>query len=429
MNIAIKTLGCKSNRYESDRLFNELHKSHSVFELNEGASTFKKHNQGNYDIFVVNTCTVTNAADRKSRQAIRSFKTKNPDCKVVVFGCGVNVSPEEYKKMTEIDYLAKNTDDALKYIGNLEPGDQFEKCEYEGTENKFEHGFRRRALLKVQDGCNSYCSYCIIPRARGPEVSFDSEKLVREAQKLETEGFSEIVLTGINIGEWKENDLNFGDLIEKLVLNTEKVRFRISSIEPKNFSQKFYNLFKTDRLCPHMHMSLQSGSDKILKLMRRRYPRSVFKSVCEELKKARPEVAITTDIIVGFPGETNEDFEDTYNFAKEIGFAKIHVFPFSARKKTVAYYMKEKVDEQEKKERCKKLRELSKKLETEFKKAFIDQEYEVLVEKEEENLCLGLTENYLPVSFVNRSKKPLISQIVKVRLKRLNSNLLEAEMV
>ncbi len=418
MRIAIKTLGCKSNRYESDKVFDELRNNHDVFELNEGISTFTRIHSAKPDLLIVNTCTVTHVADRKSRQAIRSFKKINPDCKVIAFGCGVNVSPEKYKEIEEVDFLAEDSKEVLKFTKEL--SNDFEKCEYEG--NAFDKGFRTRALVKIQDGCNSYCSYCIIPTARGPEYSFSSKEILEEVLLKETAGFKEIILTGINIAEWKEGDMNLADLFEMLLNKTKTVRFRVSSIEPKNFSDKFYELFKHERFCPHMHMSLQSGCDSVLKRMRRKYMTDTFKDVCLKLREIVPDMALTTDVIVGFPGETDEEFEETCKFIEEIGFLQIHVFPYSKREKTVASYMKDHVADNVKKERCKKLRDISNKLGLDFKKSLIGQEYEVIIESISDGIAKGFTKNYLPVQFNCSESIDMLNKKVKLKLEKLLDN-------
>ncbi len=402
MRIAIKTLGCKSNRYESDTVFDALKDEHEVYELNEGPSTFfEKINESKSDLLIVNTCTVTRAADRKSRQVIRGFKRLNPNCKVVVFGCASNIAPKEYGGMREVDFRAAETGQVIDFAREMAKklGAEAESCFYEG--NKFGSGLRTRALVKIQEGCNSYCSYCIIPFTRGKEVSFSKEKILEEVQRKEKEGYLEIVFTGINIGEWKNEGMILADLFEYLIVNTSKVRFRISSIEPKSFSEKLFGLFATGRLCPHMHMSLQAGSDGVLKRMRRNYDTEMFAEVCERFRKAVPNIAITTDIIIGFPGESEKEFKETYEFAERVNFSKIHVFPYSRRKNTAAYRMPNQVSPQEKKLRSKRLRLLSDKLEKEFRLKAIGEEHQILVESVSLGKCRGLSQNYLPVEFEN----------------------------
>jgi threonylcarbamoyladenosine tRNA methylthiotransferase MtaB len=420
MRIAIKTLGCKSNRYESDRLFDILSQNHEVFEINEGANTFeRKFAYSDIDVLIVNTCTVTHVADRKSRQAIRSFSSINPECKIIVFGCGSNVSPNEYKEMEEIFKIVRSADEIPKIIDQLEDKNP-SKCEYIGS---FANGIRTRALLKIQDGCNNYCSYCIIPRARGPEVSFPSEKILKEAIEKEKAGFNEVILTGIILSNWNENGKDFSDLVELLLKNTSKIRFRISSMEPSQYPDKFFNLFKSERVCPHIHMSLQSGSDSVLKRMRRHYDLETYREALNNLRKVAANIGLTTDVIVGFPGETDSEFDETCKFVEESGFSKVHVFPYSRRKDTAAYYMKDQIDEVIKKRRAAKLAKIGEKSKIEFWKKQIGNEYEIIVERviggpEFENVevvCQGVTPNYIPVQFIC-SQKCKRGDVFKIRL-------------
>ncbi len=396
MKIAIKTLGCKSNRYESDRLFVDLAANCEVVEAGS---------QRDLDFIIVNTCTVTHVADRKSRQAIRSLKKQNPQAKVLVFGCGTNVDKKSYEEMEEIDFIAKDRQEIFDFI------------KANGKEEMpFLSGLRTRALVKIQDGCNNFCSYCIIPLARGPEFSYPSKKILEEVQQKERLGFKEIVLTGINIGQWREKDMELHDLLKMLIDQTKNVRFRISSIEPKNFSPKFFELFGTGRLCPHMHMSLQSGSDTILKRMRRNYDTAEFLEICEKFYASSKDMALTTDIIVGFPGETEAEFEETLEFVKKARFAKIHVFPYSRRRNTVAYMMPNQIPEKTKKERAEILRKLADELALEYKKSLIGREYEVLVEEVVDGVAKGYTPNYVMVKFEAGDIAP--NEFVKIKLEQ-----------
>ncbi|MFA6917434.1 MAG: MiaB/RimO family radical SAM methylthiotransferase [Candidatus Gracilibacteria bacterium] len=452
MRIAIKTLGCKANRYESDRLAEVLNKNHKVFELHDDAGAFLTGSLP--EVLIVNTCTVTQVADRKSRQVIYGLKRLYPECKIIVFGCGSNVDPEEYKKLEGVDYVAKNTEEILKIIEKLDR-ENFEKnCKNELDESPLQ---RTRALLKIQDGCNNYCTYCIVPRARGPEVSYPSKKILKEALAYEKDGYKEIVLTGINTDRWQEkvsfptrsgilrnprvasrwslcrqgrcgndkrgNDmLDISDLIKLLIKNTKTIRFRISSIEPKKFPKKFYELFKIGRLCPHVHMSLQSGSDSVLKRMHRNYSTAEFLKICREFKKAVPDVGLTTDVIVGFPGETEKEFDETCKFVQKIGFLKIHIFPYSRRKNTVAYYMSGQIPEGVKKTRAEKLRKIADEMSLKFKKSLLGKTYEILVENPRGKFYKGFTPNYIPVQFLYTGKKAIVREFVKVRLEKNQSD-------
>jgi threonylcarbamoyladenosine tRNA methylthiotransferase MtaB len=418
MNIAIKTLGCKSNRYESDKLFEKLSGKFNVVEVNDGATTFGRESSKDYlDVIIINTCAVTSAADKKSRQAIFSFKRKYPDAKIIVFGCSSNVAPEKYKEMRDVDFVGKNVLEVSRIVKKLTAKRESDRAPCEGGE-------RTRALIKIQDGCNHFCTYCIVPRARGPEVSYSLKSLITEAQNLEKTGYKEIVITGINIGRWKENGKDIGHLISTLIKSTKNIRFRISSIEPKNFSKEFFDLFKNPRLCNHIHMSLQSGSDGVLKRMRRDYTAAEFAKICEKLRKVSPDIGLTTDVIVGFPGETEKEFSDTCKFVQKIGFLKIHVFPFSKRENTAAYYMKNQIPEQEKKSRAKILQKIADKMGAAFKKSAIGQTHEVLVHKRKKgDYFIGYTSNYVPIKFkYNEPATPPFNQIIKIRLKKLDKD-------
>ncbi|MFA6991851.1 MAG: tRNA (N(6)-L-threonylcarbamoyladenosine(37)-C(2))-methylthiotransferase MtaB [Candidatus Gracilibacteria bacterium] len=419
MRIAIKTLGCKANRYESDRLFVTLKPQHQVYNV-MGALD-------DVDILIVNTCTVTQSADKKSRQAITSFKKLVPHSKLIVFGCGSNVSPLEYRQIEGVDFVAKNTEDVLKIIEEISDEKEIVPCN-PVNEKDFSSGERTRALLKIQDGCNRYCTYCIIPRARGKEVSFPLKQLCSEAIQREKEGYKEIVITGITVGQWKEVEKNIGDLIEALIKSTKNIRFRISSIEPKNFSQKFYKLFSNSRLCNHIHMSLQSGSDTVLKRMRRGYTTKEYVHICRKLRKISPDIGLTTDVIVGFPGETEKEFKETCKFVKDIGFLKVHIFPYSKRKNTAAYYMAGQISEEIKKSRAKHLQKITDACALQFKKSQLNKIHGVLVHRhKKDGFYVGFTSNYIPMKIDPKtikpaSKNPLFNQFVRVYLKRIDKD-------
>ncbi len=403
MRIFIKTLGCRANRYESDKLFDYLKKQHEVFEKEVPS-----------DIFIVNTCTVTHIADRKSRQAIRSYRRANPTCMVIVYGCGAKVAKDEYAAIAEVDEVFGTFEDVVAYIDKMGREHKELSCVEQGGE-------RTRALVKIQDGCENYCSYCIVPLARGKEVSYQSADILREVEEKVARGFKEIVLTGINIGKWKEGQKDIADLIEFLLESVSDVRFRISSIVPKKFSAKFFELFKNDRLCPHVHLSLQSGSDDVLKRMKRGYDSEFFMKICDRLREAAPDIGLTTDVIVGFPGETDAEFSETCKFVQKVGFSKIHVFPYSKRKNTAASHMKDQVDDRVKRERAEKLRGISEELGRKFMQSQVGCEFEVIVEKCKDGVCTGITPNYIGVQFLC-SKKARVGEIFKVKLVKILEN-------
>jgi threonylcarbamoyladenosine tRNA methylthiotransferase MtaB len=409
MKIAIKTLGCKANRADSDKLVALV--GGEVVEINN-AEDLKKHHS--FDVCIVNTCTVTGTADRKSLDAVLKFKKSFPKAKIVAFGCGVRANKDFFMGSGVVDFCAKNLYGVLKFL----------EKNFNKTKSKFNIESRRtRATVKIQDGCNNFCSYCIIPFVRGREKSFLVDEIMAEIKEKEKLGFKEIVLTGINIGNWKGEEksrrLTLSELIIKILNETKIPRVRLSSIEPQNFDKNFEKLFTekkySSRFCPHMHMSLQSGSDRVLKAMRRHYDTKLFKKVAQKLKKMASEIALTTDVIVGFPGETEKDFLDTCRFVKEIGFAKVHVFPYSKRAGTLAALMDNQVPENLKKERAKKLQNISDTLRKKFIAANSGKTFPVLIEHKSKNGYFeGFTPNYIKAKI--RSTKNLENQIVNIKL-------------
>lgn len=396
MRIGIKTLGCKSNRYESDRVFDELVlKGHKVIDIDEMPFSFKEKSDFSPELIIINTCTVTHLADTKSRKAILSFKKAFPDAKICVFGCGVNIGSIS-SEISEIDFFAKNREELVKYIfEQVSCSDNMQDC----NSPLFDTEERTRALIKIQDGCENFCTYCIIAKARGKERSFSSQEIIRELKEKEQNGFKEAVITGINIGKWKEGDLNFTDLIDLMLKSTSSINLRISSIEPIEFPNNFFELFSNKRLLPQIHLSLQSGSDKILRLMNRHYKVADYFNICEKLYKASPDFSITTDVIVGFPGESDSDFSDTLDFVKKVGFLKVHTFPYSKRNKTPAAHFPDQVDPKVKKERAKILREISDKMGRKFMEKYIGKSVLVLVEGNKGPFRKGFSASLLPVKF------------------------------
>ena len=308
------------------------------------------------DVYIVNTCTVTNLSDRKSRQFIRKSKKKNPDSVVAVVGCYSQVSPDEVKNIEGVDVVIGTTE-RNKIVDLIEESKEFhEKInivknlknvrEFANTTN-FDSNNRTRAYMKVQDGCNRFCTYCIIPFARGPIRSRTIEDSVREAKTLADRGFKEIVLTGIHIGSFGMDmgDMRLIDLIEAIAEVDGIERIRLSSVEPIIITDEFMErAVKTGKLCDHFHLSLQSGSNNILKAMNRRYTREEYIEKANIIRKYMPHAGLTTDIIVGFPGENEEDFRDSMSIVKEVGFSRIHVFKYSKRKNTKAALMKNQID-------------------------------------------------------------------------------------
>ncbi len=390
MKVGIYTLGCKVNTYESEFII-------SLFK-NRGYEIASFDDE--CDIYIVNTCTVTNNSDRKDRKIINSIKNKDA-CKVV---CGCFVESAKEYDFSDIDvvignYNKSNIVDLVEE--NLKTGKQiiakenimtvpFEDMEISHVET------RTRAFVKIQDGCENYCSYCIIPFVRGRCRSKKKDVILEEISSLVNNGYNEIVLTGIHTGNYGV-DLGtcFSDLLEDILKISGLKRLRISSIEITELDDKFFKLLENPILCNHLHVPLQSGSDRILKLMNRKYDKKEYLSVINKIRSIRPDISITTDVIVGFPGENSNDFNECLSFVKEVNFAKVHVFPYSKRNGTKAARMGGHIDGNTKKERTKELLELSDKLEKEYYNSCIDKKEQVLIEKIENGYAYGHTSNYL----------------------------------
>ena len=385
------------------------------------------------DVYVINTCTVTNMSERKSRQILRRAKEINPDAILCVVGCYVQVAKEELEKLPEIDILLGTNDrknivtcvnDFLdkKKIGKVSiVNDIMKKQEYVewGSTAYTDKG---RAEIKIQDGCDRFCTYCIIPYARGPVRSRNINEIYEEALKLAMTGIKELVVTGIHIssyGKDLKDDIKLIDVLERLNSIEKIKRIRLGSLEPLIITEEFvHRLSKLDKVCNHFHLSLQSGCDETLKRMNRRYTVDEFRTIVKLLRDNIPEVALTTDVIVGFPGETDEEFEKTYNFLKEIEFSKMHVFKYSPRKGTKAASFSNQVDGKTKILRSEKLIELSDTNERRFASKYIGKSIDVLFENEEE----GHTTNYIKV--IDKNKLGKANEIISVIPKGFESDYL-----
>lgn len=408
--------GCKVNQYETNAMTQKfIEKGYEVIEHSKKA-----------DIYIINTCTVTNMSDRKSRQMLRRMKEQNENAIVVAVGCYAQVAKEELKKIPEIDLVLGNneklkiTDYVEDYIDKNE--NQFEIEDVMHSKEFYDFGDvtfteKTRAVIKIQDGCDRFCSYCIIPYARGRVRSRKPESVVSEIEKIAKEGIKEVVITGIHIASYGKdfkNDYRLIDLLEELNKINGIERIRLGSIEPLLITEEFVNrLKKLEKVCHHFHLSLQSGCNETLKRMNRRYTIEEFKEIVERLRNTYKDVMLTTDIIVGFPGENEEEFEETYKFLKDIKFYKMHIFKYSPRKGTKAAEMKEQVNGNIKEERSKKLIELSDENEKEYNEKYIGKEVEILFEEEKEGLYKGHTQNYILAYY--KTNKKLENKIVRVK--------------
>ena len=399
--VKFSTLGCKVNQYETEAMAELFVKN--GYEITEDY---------NCDVFVLNTCTVTNLSDRKSRQQISKIRSENSDAIIAVVGCYSQVSPDEIeniegvnvilgtkyrKEIVELCELAQSSNKIINKVESIGKNREFEEL----TINT-EHSMTR-AYIKIQEGCSQFCSYCIIPYARGPIRSRNIRDIVLEAKRLADNGFKEIVLTGIHVASYGKdldnNDIGLIDVIEDIGQIDKIKRIRLSSLEPRIVDKQFLDrLSKVEQFCDHFHLSLQSGSDSILKSMNRKYDTDLYEKTVNLIREYYPNAAITTDIIVGFPGETDEDFEQTLSFVDKIQFSKIHVFKYSNRKGTVASKMKNQVAGVVKKERSKLLIEKSKYYTDKFLDNMLNQPIKVLFEsKNDDGYIKGYTTNYIRV--------------------------------
>ena len=415
--VAFCSLGCKVNQYETNAMAQKfIEHGYEVVEFDEYA-----------DVYIVNTCTVTNMSDRKSRHSLRRVKEKNPSAIIAAVGCYAQVAKDELKKIPEIDLIIGNNEknDIIQIVENhiSQKGaedlvsDVMYKLDYVelGTTTYTE---KTRAVIKVQDGCDRFCSYCLIPYARGHIRSRKIENVIEEIKKVVEEGINEVVITGIHIAsygrDFKGENIGLIDLLEEINKIQGLHRIRLGSIEPTIITDEFVErLSKLDKICDHFHLSLQSGCTETLKRMNRRYTTEEFKAVTKRLRAKFPNAALTTDIIVGFPGETDEEFNTTYEFLKEIAFYKMHIFKYSQRKGTKAAVMPNQVDGKIKEERSKKLIELSNENEYNYNKKYIGKQVEVLFEEREGEYLKGHTTNYIVVKH-KTDKNDLINKIAKV---------------
>ena len=426
--VAFITLGCKVNQYETNAMAQQfIEKGYKIVEHTEKA-----------DIYIVNTCTVTNMSDRKSRQMLRREKELNKDAIIVACGCYAQTAKEELEQMEEIDLVLGNNEkkDIVKYIEKyIESKIPEIKTEDVMQQKEFiEFGDvifteKTRAVIKIQDGCDRFCSYCIIPYARGRVRSRKPEHVISEITEIAKNGIKEVVITGIHIASYGK-DFNNGykliDLLEEI--NTIKgiERIRLGSIEPLIITEEFVErLKKLEKVCHQFHLSLQSGCDETLKRMNRRYTTEQFKEIAHLLRKNFSDAILTTDIIVGFPGESEEEFKTTYKFLEEIKFYKMHIFKYSPRKGTKAEKMENQVDGNKKEERSKKLIELSNKNEKEYNQKYIGQEVEVLFEEEKNGVWQGHTKNYILAHY--KTSENLENKIIKLKCKKIEKEYIIVE--
>ena len=426
------TLGCKVNQYETNAMAQKfLEKGYKVIEEE------KEQNEEKPDICIINTCTVTNMSDRKSRQMLRREKENNKNVIVVAVGCYAQVAKNELNKIPEIDLVLGNNEkvDIVKYVedyineneNNIEIEDVMQSRLFSDF-GDITFTEKTRAVVKIQDGCDRFCSYCIIPYARGRVRSRKPESIISEITKIAEKDIKEVVITGIHIASYGKDfkeEYKLIDLLEEINKIDGIERIRLGSIEPLLITDEFVErLKKLDKICHHFHLSLQSGCDETLKRMNRRYTTEQFKEIVKRLRNTYSDVNLTTDIIVGFPGETEEEFEKTYRFLDEIKFYKMHIFKYSQRKGTKAAVMQNQILGDIKELRSRRLIELSNKNEFEINQKYIGKKVEVLFEEEKEGVFKGHTANYILV-YCNDEKENLSNKIQEVEcIQNLNDHIL-----
>jgi threonylcarbamoyladenosine tRNA methylthiotransferase MtaB len=420
--VAFHTLGCKVNHYETEAIW-QLFKQEGYDRVDFESTS---------DVYIINTCTVTNTGDKKSRQVIRRAVRKNPDAVICVTGCYAQTSPAEIMAIPGVDVVV-GTQDRIKMLEYIEQY-KHERQPINGVRNIMKNRVyeeldvpaftdRTRASLKIQEGCNNFCTFCIIPWARGLMRSRDPKEVIKQAQQLVDSGYKEIVLTGIHTGGYGEDlkDYNLAMLLKDLEAEVRGLkRLRISSIEASQITDEVIEVMNNSEvIVRHLHIPLQSGSNSVLKRMRRKYTMEFFGERLDRLKEALPGLAVTSDVIVGFPGETEEEFMETFNFINDHKFSELHVFPYSKRTGTPAARMEEQVDEEIKNERVHRLITLSDQLAKEYASQYEDAILEVIPEDRfkngaEEGLLEGYSDNYMKVVFPGTEE--MIGNIVKVKI-------------
>lgn len=434
--VSFYTLGCKVNQYETNAMEQQFIKNN--YEIVE--------NTQKADIYVINTCTVTNMAERKSRQMLRRVKEINPSAVLVVCGCYAQVAKNELEQISEIDIILgiNEKNEIVQIVENYmekmaEQDKRSQEAEIDDVSKQKEfldfgdvtYTEKNRAVVKVQDGCNMFCSYCIIPYARGRIRSRKIESVVSEIKKIAKEKIKEVVITGIHVASYgkdfdNENTykkIRLIDLLEAINKIDGIDRIRLSSLEPTIVDEEFVTrLSKLDKICDHFHLSLQSGCDETLKRMNRKYTTQIYRDAVATLRKYYPEASFTTDVIVGFPGETDEEFAKTYEFLKEIDFYRLHVFKYSPRRGTVAEKMPNQIDGNKKEERSNKLIELSNSMENKHNQSYIGKTVKVLFEEFEDGFFKGHTTNYMMVKVAGEEEQSdkFVNKILDVKIRENN---------
>ncbi len=393
--VAFKTLGCRLNQSETDSLLTDFYKAgYEIVDFSDRA-----------DVYIVNTCTVTGQSDHKSKTVINNACRRNGAPVVIVTGCMAEIHKEYFKKRDDITYIVPNKakSSVFSLVDGHFKGEILNIDDLEGGLFDFsvsEKSLHTRSFIKINDGCDNSCSYCIVPKVRGKAVSRPSGDILENIRKVVALGYKEVVLTGVNISRYNFDGLNFEDLTEKILKIPGDFRVRISSIEPEGFGEKLADMFENPKLTPHLHLCLQSGSDNILRKMQRVYDLKSYLNIISLFKSKFPDMNFTTDIITGFPGETNKDFLDTCKVIKDIGFGHVHTFRYSLRKNTSAAELPEQVPEKTRAERSKIIRMISNKNKLAYRRSLVGKTQRVLIERiYDHGYVKGYGEHYVPVKF------------------------------
>ncbi len=399
-SIALDTVGCKLNQAESQLFARQfVQRGYRLVAADDGA-----------DVYILNTCTVTHVADGKCRRLLNQARRRNPNALVVAVGCYVERARQDLAGLNGVDLVLDNSQ-KMNLVPLLEESGHLVRPELGSTTNA---DFRTRAFVRVQDGCNNFCAYCIVPLVRGRERSIPVDRILAEVEQRVAGGDKEAVLTGTEIGSYSDEGIGLEGLLKRILEETEIARLRLSSLQPQEISAELVGLWQDERLCRHFHLSLQSGSNAVLERMGRRYTAADYKRAVDLIREAVPGVAVTTDVIVGFPGETEAEFQESYNFAKQMRFARIHVFPYSPRPETKAAAMPDQVEDKVKRERSRKMLALGRASVRNFRRKFVGKKVMVLWEKQTCGVWSGLTDNYIRV--FTKSDKDLTNRLMPVKL-------------
>ncbi len=405
IRVAVDSLGCKLNQAEIEYLARQL-QSVGCRLVDPDAAP---------DVYILNTCTVTHIADRKSRHMLRLVRRRNPRVKLVAIGCYAERSPHELERIEGVDIVIGN--DRKPDLVELLQDSEILPPSSQDSVPIYEKSPRTRSFIKVQDGCNNFCAFCIVPFVRSKLYSVPVDSVVAQIKESVTSGYREVVLTGTEIGTYSSEGADLSGLLERILDETDIARLRLSSLQPPEITPELTGQWRDTRLCPHFHISLQSGSDTVLKRMRRRYNTTGYRRAVTLIRDSVPDTAVTTDVIVGFPGETDAEFEESYDFCREMHFARIHVFPYSPRPGTAAAEMSGKIPDELKKQRSRKMLALAEESSRNFRQRYLGRTLEVLWEQKSGGMWTGYTGNYIRV--YTKSPENLTNRITAVKLESL----------